>query len=231
MSAGGKVASTSEDVRKRTTELHGEVETKLAAKLSWLPFLGASAETVTGIGTTSAGQSLLSKTLSNTILTDYLARVGDDGRVQRLHGLRLTAAQGSMAFMKMYTPYMVIAKTEEFGLDLARLDEALERAKGYYELLGEDLDGKKLVLRFNITAFRNNYGLTDLPRMRLVFHGVLVGETRESNLNIEAEMGPPETRAPLSALELVDGAAAMPRPAGDLLEVFDVILAGVEHDS
>lgn len=130
MSAGGKVASTSEDVRNRTTDLHAQVETKLAAKLSWLPFLGASAETAAGMGASSSGQSILSKTLSNTILTDYLGRVRGDVRVRRLENLRLTAAQGSMAFMKMYTPYMVIAKTEDMGLDLARLDEALERAKG-----------------------------------------------------------------------------------------------------
>jgi hypothetical protein len=230
MSAGGKVASTSEDVRNRTTDLHAQVETKLAAKLSWLPFLGASAETAAGISASSAGQSILSKTLSNTILTDYLGRVRGDGRVRQLEGLRLTAAQGSMAFMKMYTPYMVIAKTEDLGVDLARLDEALERAKGYYELLGEDAGGGKRVLRFNIKAFRNNYGLTDLLRMRLVFHGVLVGQTGESDLGFEAEMAAEERPAPLSALELLDGPAAA-GPGGELLDVFDVILAGVEHDA
>lgn len=231
MSAGGKVASTSEDVRNRTTDLHAQVETKLAAKLSWLPFLGASAETAGGMGASSAGQSILSKTLSNTILTDYLGRVGGDRRVRRLEGLRLTAAQGSMAFMKMYTPYMVIAKTEELGVDLARLDEALERAKGYYELLGEDAGGGgKRVLRFNIKAFRNNYGLTDLLRMRLVFHGVLVGQTRESDLGFEAEMAAEERPTPRSALELLDGPEAA-GPGGELLDVFDVILAGVEHDA
>lgn len=230
MSAGGKLASTSEDVRNRTTELHARVETKVAAKLSWLPFLGASAETGAGVGTSSAGQSILSKTLSNTILTDYLDRVSGDERVRRLQGLRLTAAQGSMAFMKMYTPYMVIAKTEELGLDLARLDEALERAKGYYELLGKAENGGRSVLRFNIKAFRNNYGLTDLLRMRLVFHGVLVGQTRESDLGFEAEMAADEGPAPASALDLLDGPAVAP-PSAELLDVFDVILAGVEHDA
>lgn len=230
MSAGGKVASTSEDVRKRTTDLHAQVETKLAAKLSWLPFLGASAETAAGMGTSSAGQSILSKTLSNTILTDYLGRVAGDGRVRLLDGLRLTAAQGSMAFMKMYTPYMVIAKTEELGLDLARLDEALERAKGYYELLAEDASGGKRVLRFNIKAFRNNYGLTDLLRMRLVFHGVLVGETYESNLRFEAEIAADEGEAPVSALDLLDG-PEVARHGGEPLDVFDVILAGVKYDA
>ena len=80
-----------------------------------------------------------------------------------------------MAYMKMYTPYMVIARTEELGVDLARLDEALAGAKGYYELVGEDGNGGTRILRFNIKAFRNNYGLTDLGRMRLIYHGILVG--------------------------------------------------------
>src|SRR5947208_970842 len=43
ISAGGKFASTSENVKDRTTKLHTEVEAKLAAKFSWLPFLGGSA--------------------------------------------------------------------------------------------------------------------------------------------------------------------------------------------
>ncbi len=227
ISAGGKVASTSEDVRDRTTDLHARVETSLAAKLSWLPFIGASAETAAGVSVSSAGQSILSKTLSNTILTDYLNKVGGDARVRRLQGLRLTAAQDSMAFMKMYTPYMVIAKTKEMGIDLARLDEALERAKGYYELIGAQAAGEKCVLRFNIRAFRNNYGLTDLLRMRLVFHGVQVGQTKEADLGMQAEMAVGDEPPP-SALALLDESAG---ESGTLLDVFDVILAGVEPDA
>lgn len=226
ISAGGKAASTSENVKDRTTKLHGEVETKLAAKFSWLPFLGASAEVGTGAEVARAGQSILRKTLSNTILTDYLAQVKDDPRIARLEGLHVTAPKNSMAFMKMYTPYMIIAKTEDQGIDLARLDEALAGAKGYYELVGEDSAGLKRVLRFNIKAFRNNYGLTDLGRMRLVFHGIIVGQATQDGLGIEAEMsGGADDDSP-TALELVDGHTA---PHGDLLDVYDVILAGVEY--
>lgn len=226
ISAGGKAASTSENVKDRTTKLHSEVETKLAAKFSWLPFLGASAEAGAGADVARAGQSILRKTLSNTILTDYLAQVKDDPRVARLDGLHVTAPRNSMAFMKMYTPYMVIAKTEDSGIDLARLDEALAGAKGHYELVGEGADGSKRVLRFNIKAFRNNYGLTDLGRMRLVFHGILVGQVAEDELGVEAEMSSGTDGDSPTALELVDGPAAAHQ---DLLDVYDVILAGVEY--
>lgn len=130
ISAGGKTASTSENVKDRTTKLHSDVEAKLAAKFSWLPFLGGSVEAGVGADIASAGQSILRKTLSNTILTDYLVQVKGDSRISRLEGLRVTAPKDSMAFMKMYTPYMIIAKTEDQGIDLARLDEALAGAKG-----------------------------------------------------------------------------------------------------
>ncbi|MBQ0994826.1 hypothetical protein KBX08_32755 [Micromonospora sp. H61] len=193
-----------------------------------MPFLGVAGETGAGFAGSRAGKSILSKTLSNTILTDYLAAVDDDDRIMRLVDLRVTAPEGSMAYMKMYTPYMIIAKTDETGVDLARLDEALESAKGYYELLGAHTgNGSKCVLRFNIRAFRNNYGLTDLGRMRLVFHGILVGEATEDGLGIESEMSNDATAQTMTALELLDDSRAAANRT--LLDVYDVLLAGVEY--
>lgn len=229
VSAGGKKASTSENVKERSRETHSKVEAGLIAKLSWLPFLGTSAEGSAGAGMSAAGKSILSKTLSNTILTDYLAEAEDDGRIKRLEGLRMTAPKDSMAFMKMYTPYMIVAKTEDEGIDLARMDEALMAAKGYYELIGENLDsGEKCILRFNIRAFRNSYGLTDLGRMQLVFHGVLVGRATEDGLDINAEMSQISDVEPPSAMDIVEGTVAADE---SLLDVYDVILAGIEHAS
>jgi hypothetical protein len=229
ISTGGKEASTSEEIKERSKDMHGKVETRLIAKLSWLPFLGTSAEAGLGSGFSAVGKSILSKTLSNTILTDYLVKASQDERIRQLRSLRVAAVPGSMAFAKMYTPYMIIANTSDTGIDLSRLDEALERAKGYYELVGESEHGTQYVLRFNIRAFRNNYGLTDLRRMRLVFHGVLVGKTTERALLTEEEMnqGSPSAE-PVSARDLIDGTNTTSAPE---LDVYDVILAGVEHDA
>ncbi|WP_375399952.1 DUF6414 family protein [uncultured Amnibacterium sp.] len=226
ISAGGKTGTTSERVQERSRETHAKVEAGLMAKLSWLPFLGASGELSAGAGASAAGKSILSKTLSNTILTDYLVNADVDPRVVQLRGLRLTAPEDSMAYIKMFTPYMVMLKMDDLPVDLARMDDVLIGAKGYYELLGRDSGGSKCVLRFNIQAFRNNYGLTDLGRMRLVFQGVLVGQTSEHALGMQAEMSGGSGEAQLTAAELVDGASAQDK---ELLDVYDVILAGVEH--
>lgn len=226
ISSGGKAAATAEDVTERANKLKGTVEGKLIAKLSWLPFIGASADAGLGAETSIAGQSILRKTLSNTILTDYLGQA-DETQIVRLVGLRVTAPKESMAYMKMYTPYMIVAKTEEYGIDLARMDEALTTAKGYYEMVGEDPQTEsKCILRFNIRAFRNSYGLADLGRMDLTFHGILVGKASEGGLNINAELSQgSETTAP-SAADVLDDERTEDK---NLLDVYDVILAGVEH--
>lgn len=227
ISAGGRSAMTKEAVQNRVAEMHTKVEASIAAKFSWVPFLGGSAEAGGGGSAGRGSESILSKTLSNTILTDYLDKVDTDQRVRRLEGLQLTASKDSMAYMKMYTPYMVAAKDNDDTVDLARLDEALASAKGYYELIGEHQStGEKCILRFNLHAFRNSYGLTDLARMRLSYHGVLVGRSLESSLTMAAEMDPKARPVARTALNLVDDTA--PEAEAEL-DVYDVILAGVNY--
>ena len=217
IASGGKAAATSEDVTERANKLKGTVEGKLIAKLSWLPFIGASAEAGLGAESSMAGQSILRKTLSNT----------DEKQIVRLIGLHVTAPKDSLAYMKMYTPYMIVARTEESGIDLARMDEALITAKGYYEMVGEDpLTRTKCILRFNIRAFRNSYGLADLGRMDLTFHGILVGKASEDGLTINAELSQGSETAPPSAADVLDDEQPQDK---NLLDVYDVILAGVEH--
>lgn len=227
ISAGGKEAQTTERVKERATDVHASADTKLAAKFNWLPFLGGSAEVGAGASASSLGRSIFNKTLSNTILTDYLAKAIEFPAVLRLGGLRLTAQKDSAAYTKMFTPYAALLKMDDLPVDLARMDEALEAAKGYYELVGEDANGNKKILRFNIQAFRNNYGLVDLGRMDLVFHGLRVGRAAESSLTMAAEMSPTGP-APTTAKELLQETSGEGDPGG-LLDVYDVLLAGVEH--
>lgn len=228
ISAGGKETANTENIKERAKTAHTEVETKLMAKLSWLPFLGGSAEAGGGVGLSAAGRSILSKTLSNTILTDYLEKSREDASIRQLRDLRVTASSESMAFLKMYAPYFIALKTEDAVIDLARLDEALAGAKGYYELIGESkATDARYVLRFNIRAFRNNYGLTDLSRMDLVFHGVRVGSASEGGLSMQAEIEQVSGAESLSAKDILDGTSTA---QDSLLEVYDVVLAGVEYE-
>ena len=224
--AGGKETSSKESTKERAAEVEAEARAKAAAKFNWLPFFGGSTEASAAASASAVGRSILNKTLSNTILTDYLSKLGDLKGIERLDDLTVTARSDSAAYMKMYTPYLAMLKMDELPVNLAQLDSALMSAKGYYELLGQSEDGTARILRFNIRAFRNNYGLVDLGRMKLVFHGVCVGKATETSLTMQAEMAPDVEPPPLTGLDVVDGPSA---ESSTLLDVYDVILAGVEY--
>jgi Family of unknown function (DUF6414) len=227
IATGGREATSSEKVKTRSTTMRASVLAELKAKFNWLPGLfGASAKLQGGFDISSAGQSVLRKTISNTILTDYLARVEGDSRIKRLDGIDVVAPPESMAFLKMYTPYMTITRTEQSGIDLAKLDEAFVAAKGYYELVGSTAGVDDSILRFNFGSFRNNYRLTDLPQMRLIYHGVKVGDARADQLGLDAAMISQPDLMP-SAQEVLLGTES---PARGTLPVYDILLAGVEQD-
>ena len=226
IAAGGKETSGSEKIKERTNDTHGKVESNLAAKLSWLPFFAASANVNMDAEISAAGRSVIRKTLSNTILTDYLEKATKDKQVAKLEDIHVVAKEGSMAYMKMFTPYMIMLNMKDLPIDLAKMDEVLTAAKGYYELIGSSLKSdKKCILRFNISAFRNNYGLTDLGRMHLVFHGIAVGKTTEQALEMQAEMKNEYKESPITAADILDENNS---PKDHKLDVYDIILAGVK---
>lgn len=236
ISAGGNAVTVRENIQQRAKEAHAKVETTVAARLSWLPFIGGSAEAGAAFDASRVGQSILTKTLSNTILTDYMEASTDDDHIHRMAGFSLTAPRGSMSQIKMFTPYLIAAKDQDSDVDLARLDEALERAKGYYELIAENREDTPIrcVLRFNIRAFRNNYDLADLLKMRLVFHAIRVGSTTEDGLTMDSELdGFGEGDKPKTGVEIARAAETIGAADGSvddaLLDVYDVLLAGVDH--
>jgi hypothetical protein len=227
ISSGGSESVTSEQVTARVTSMQANFEGKLAARFSWVPFLGASASTGAGASVGRDTQSLLSKTLSNTILTDYLTAIKGDDRVVRHPDLHVSALPGSMAYLKLFTPYLLIAGKTEDGVDLARMDDAFIGAKGYYEMVGAQDDGNVVcILRFNVHAFRNSYGLIDLARMRLTYYAVSVGLSTLPALSFESEMKF-ETQAPTDTT-VQDAFDTDPLNNEVVYAVFDVVLAGME---
>lgn len=226
IATGGRAETSSEKVKTRSTELRATVVAKIKAGFSFLPgILSASAKVQGSFDASSAGQSVIRKTISNTILTDYLVRVDGDQRIVRLEGINVSAAPDSMTHMKMYTPLTTIMRTEESGIDIAKLDDAFVAAKGYYELVGSEGGVDKYILRFNFGSFRNNYRLTDLPQMALVFHGVHVGEARPDQLGLDAVMNKRPDLLP-NADELLSQGQQSGRAS---LPVYDILLAGVQH--
>ncbi|MDN5973069.1 DUF6414 family protein [Bifidobacterium crudilactis] len=229
--SGGKKEMTKEDQKNSATELQASVGAKIAARLSWIPFFDAKGDASAEADISRNSTSLMRQTLSNTVLTDYLPLADEDTIIEKIRGFSVSIAANTFTYAKVFTPYMQIANTADSGVDLSKLDEALLNAKGYYELTAENHEEAhtKLILRFNIRAFRNSYGLADLTKMRLVFHAIKVGKAREDELDVQHELstGTPRTLDPIDLMHQEQSTIQQ----DDLLDVYDVLLAGVEYDS
>ncbi len=224
---GGSKVKTAEEIKDKSKEFASKTSANLFAKLSWLPFLGGEAETGANIDFSYNASSLLKTTLSNTVLTDFLEKIkGDAQRIMKFDGYSVKAYKNSIAFFKMFTPYLKITKSdvvsEGFTFDLSRMDEAFESGKGYYELIAENKGGDRHVFRFNIEAFRNNYGIADLAKMNLTYYGVKVGSVDINLLDINKEFNF-EQGSISSAFDLEDDIEN-----SNEIDVYDVMLAGVE---
>ena len=227
---GGEKIQTKNKIEEKNKELASKTSANLFAKLSWLPFLGGSAETSASADFSLSGSSLVKTTLSNTVLTDFLNRAQNDERICVFNDYKVRAYKNSIAFFKMFTPFLKITKSdfttdEGFVFDISKLDEAFTSGKGYYELIAENtVDGmlKKYIFRFNIVSFRNNYSIADLSKMDLNYYAVKVGKSEEEMLDISKEFNF-EQKSISSAFDIMED-----QSNGNALDVFDVILAGVD---
>lgn len=230
---GGQAEEKTENIKNTTTKLVAKASASAEAKFNWFPFFGASAAAESSAEAARLGNTIISKAISNTILTDYLDKVenkkeGDIPVIDMFKNYNLIPYPESFAYIKMMTPYFIMAEgkfeSDGISLNVARMDEALESGRGYYELIAEENENR-YILRFNIKAFRNNYGIADLVKMKLIYHAIEVGVFPESKLAMKAEFS--EVEANYTGIDLVDDDGDSELPPG-YLKVFDVILAGVE---
>lgn len=229
---GGEVVKTSEEIKAKSKELAGKASAKLFAKYNWLPFIGGEAMTSGNMDLSNKGSLLIKTTLDNTVLTDFLEKSKNDNRIVKLNGYNVYAYKNSIAYFKMFTPYLKMtsnqtAVNEGLSIDISKMDEAIESGKGYYEMIAEKNDRNdkhKMILRFNIEAFRNNYGIADLVKMNLCYFAIRVGSAAEYTLDIEKEFSF-EQEDIVSAFDLEQEVNA-----NDDLEVYDVVLAGIGYE-
>lgn len=224
---GGAKVQTSDKVKEKSGEIANKTSAKLFAKLSWLPFLGGEASTEVEANLEAKSNSLIRTTLSNTVLTDFLEKVKSDSeRIKKFIDFKVKAYKNSIAFFKMFTPYLIMTKTniesEGFTFETAKMDEAFKSGKGYYEMLASNETGS-CVFRFNIEAFRNNYGIADLTKMNLVYYGVKVGKVDINLLDISNEFNGEKTSTITSAFDIEEN-----KDAANEVDVYDIMLAGVE---
>ena len=229
------------------TQLLAEGKVKFKDFLFGMMSFGASASNSTEAAFSKNNNKMLKTTLSNTILTDFVAKK-DNAVIHEFTDYNLTLEKNSFAYLKTFTPYLKMMKDNTDGMedfDIKLLDETLNDAKGYYEILAsKDVD--KVVLRFNNNTFKNNYSIGDLQTMNITCYAIRVGEIDKKNLVVEnffVDMANEEDTNTTAVTSVSDDYETVkgqlqeqeqkqepepePEPEPEILPLFDVVLAGV----
>ena len=228
--AGGKNTDKKEHIITKTSELAVGAEAEASKSVGLISMFSAKIGIDGNADLSREGSTIISKAIESTILTDYLNSVEKEGRkyVRIFKDCRPYPYPKSFAFFKMLTPYLKmtdghIEVSDGLNLNLSLMDEALDSGRGYYELMVEE-NRETAVLRFNIKAFRNNYYISDLVKMKLDYHAIEVGTVNIGNLTMESEFGNSAEKE-ISGYDLASSNGENYRI--DEIKVYDVILAGV----
>lgn len=226
---GGKSVDKEEKIVTKTTQLAAGAEAQAGAKINLLTKITTGMGIDGSADASREGRSILSKAIESTVLTDYIRCSENEAKthITVFPKCRPYAFPGSFTYFKMLTPYLTMTDgkvevAQGLNFNLALMDQALSSGRGYYELIAH-LSSEKVVLRFNINAFRNNYSISDIVKMELDYHAIYVGTISEDSLTMQSEFS--EKKEAISGYDIVkpDSATA----AATALKVYDVILAGV----
>ena len=193
--AGGKNTDKKEQIISKTSELAVGAGAEASKSVGVLSLFSAKIGIDGNAELSREGNTIITKALENTILTDYLSCAEKEGKdyVRVFSECRPYPYPKSFTFFKMLTPYLKmtdgnIEVADGLKLNLSLMDEALDSGRGYYELMAEE-NGETVVLRFNIKAFRNSYYISDLVKMKMDYHAIEVGTVNMGNLTMESEFG------------------------------------------
>ena len=218
---------------EKTTELLNGTEENLNAKTKASGSAGISVVFKAILG-------LESKIDASLDLTDFINILEkEDTCIENFKNYEIFVEKDSLSYIVMISPYMTMLgksggiKAGEFDLFIDKIDNAIKAGKGYFEFVGEKNE-EKVVLRFNIEAFKNNYKISDLLKMNLSIYGIKVGTTTLEKLNINNELNLDEKitigKDNPSYIKESDKQDEVDEEMKKELDVYDVLLAGVEKN-
>ena len=248
--AGGALERTTELLHDSTVKADLEAGAKAKAGISGVfkALLGweATASAGASAGVSFERNNMVKKIVRNTILTDFLTIVEENeckksaskaakGAIVQFEGYTITAEKDSLSYMVMVSPYLSMLKTGtgvpagEFNIAIEKLESTLKNAKGYYEFVGTK-GNSKVVLRFNINAFRNSYTISDLLKMNLSIYAIKVGKTTTDMLNVSKELELDFAPTQKDNPDYAENEKKTEDTQSRMMDVFDVLLAGVVAD-
>lgn len=252
--AGGAMEKTEELLKSHAND--AEASAKAGAKLGFngiikaLIGLEATGEAGASGSISVQGSKIAKNIIKNTMLTDFLGIIEGEGSlgkaaakskrgaIKKFSGYSISVEPDSLSYMVMLAPYLGMLKTGstipagDFNFALEKMDSALKNAKGYYEFVATK-GRSKVVLRFNINSFRNGYKINYLLKMDLSIYAIKVGKTKLEMLNVSKELGTNFSIVPKDNPDFEEAhinTETDEKNKNAVLDVFDVLLAGVESD-
>ena len=248
--AGGELKKTTEFITEvnsgieGTAGIEGGIGTEKNALSKIFTFLsGATVNVEASVNTDLSRKSdrIAKNILENTLLADFIALLDADQRRsknKRCSGIKVfpkvvvRPEVNSFSYIMLIAPFLSMIdgelpfKTDDgeaMKIDITKIEEAIEKGRGYYEFVAT-VDGKDVILRFNRSAFRNSYTMSDLPKMRFTYYAIHVGKIEKSDLQVQKEFEFGTTKVSKrvnydSTLEDSSTATGV--------DVYDVVLAGV----
>ena len=248
--AGGELKKTTEFISDVGFGAAGDVkasasigtDTKGVPKLfSFLSGIKLNASAEGEVDASYKKNKVVRNILENTLLSDFISLLQSDKKrkienqrckgIKQFKSMALFPEPNSFSFIMLAAPFFsmingdVPIKSDDgspLKLDISKIEEAMKKGRGYYEFIAIQED-KEYIFRFSNSAFRNNYTMSDLPKMQLTLYAIYVGKVQKSKLQIEREFefGTKKNRLDYSGL-------ATDKDKSEEIDVFDVILAGVE---
>lgn len=231
ISDGDKAISEIINTEQETDTSKLESETSTGFKIPFFTWFNLQAKIGIDSNINNINDGVVKSTLTNTILTDYIKKADTDEKIKKISNYQITPIKDSVSYYKMYTPYMLLIKKElndkiSAEVDITKIDEVLKETKGYYEFLATN--GKEqVIIRFNISSFKNNYKINNILGMNLLLYGVNVGSAEKDDFSIEKEFEQNESKE-ITADEILE--VTSKAPEHKKLKIYDIVLAGVAHE-
>ena len=247
--AGGELKKTTEFISEVNSEIEGNAsmdagigteQSGLSKIFSFLSGGKINIEVGADANAMRKSERLAKNILENTLLADFIALLESDKRrtknkrcegIKKFSNIKVRPEKNSFAYMMLIAPYMSMINGQlplttndgqAMQIDVTKIEEAIEKGRGYYDFIA-DHNGKEIVLRFNRTAFRNSYTMSDLPKMQLTYYGIHVGQIDTSDLQVQKEFEFGTSTVSLRA-NYADGET---NDTSSKLDVYDIVLAGV----
>lgn len=248
---GGSMKTTTDFITDIQSEMHAEVGADVSINMNESKGISKVFSFLSGINVNmNAGvdaevsrkkDKIVKNILENTILTDFVKMIQQDGKRKKenqkfagihcFENLELYPGKNTFSYLMLIAPYMNMMDgkleldgKEKLQIDVSKIEETMKHGRGYYEFIGMR-DGRKVVFRFNLQAFRNNYTMSDLTKMDLSLYAIKVGKTKIEELDMSNEFEFGEKKK--QRIEY-DSDLKVDQGQNSEIDVYDVLLAGIK---